>query len=59
MAQLDDCMMALAALLAAYHVFGISFPQKLHNTLDFLESLVFDMKCPQLLAAKSKKSGKM
>lgn len=59
LAQLDDCSMALAALLAAYHVFGISFPQRLHNTLDFLQSFIFDVKCPQLLSVKSERTGKM
>ncbi|XP_061482304.1 sterile alpha motif domain-containing protein 3 isoform X2 [Rhineura floridana] len=59
LAQLDDCTMALAALLASYHVFGIQYPKGLYNTLRFLESLIFEVKYPQLLSAKNKKTGKM
>ncbi|XP_044275317.1 sterile alpha motif domain-containing protein 3 [Varanus komodoensis] len=54
LAQLDDCAMALAALLASYHVFGIPFPQGLHNTLNFLKSLVFEVKVLPLLSVKTK-----
>ncbi|CAI5770090.1 sterile alpha motif domain-containing protein 3 isoform X1 [Podarcis lilfordi] len=54
LAQLDDCTMALAALLASYHVFGIPYPKRLYNTLHFLESLIFEVKCPQFLSAKIK-----
>ncbi|KAJ7395730.1 sterile alpha motif domain-containing protein 3 [Pitangus sulphuratus] len=42
LAQLDDCTMALAALVAAFHVFDIPCPKRIHRTLKFLESLVFE-----------------
>uniref|UniRef100_A0A8C3E3P3 Sterile alpha motif domain containing 3 n=1 Tax=Corvus moneduloides TaxID=1196302 RepID=A0A8C3E3P3_CORMO len=42
LAQLDDCTMALAALVAAFHVFNIPCPKRIHRTLNFLESLVFE-----------------
>ncbi|GAB0186680.1 sterile alpha motif domain-containing protein 3 [Grus japonensis] len=42
LAQLDDCTMALAALVAAFHVFDIPCPKRIHRTLSFLESLVFE-----------------
>ncbi|NXX86305.1 SAMD3 protein, partial [Urocolius indicus] len=45
-AQLDDCTMALAALLAAFHVFGIPYPKRIHRTLNFLDSLVFGVRSP-------------
>ncbi|NXE49004.1 SAMD3 protein, partial [Casuarius casuarius] len=41
--QLDDCTMALAALVAAFHVFDIPCPKRIHRTLNFLESLVSEM----------------
>ncbi|NXP49616.1 SAMD3 protein, partial [Heliornis fulica] len=41
--QLDDCTMALAALVAAFHVFDIPCPIRIHRTLNFLESLVFEV----------------
>ncbi|XP_074436843.1 sterile alpha motif domain-containing protein 3 isoform X2 [Larus michahellis] len=44
LAQLDDCTMALAALVAAFHVFDIPCPKRIHRTLSFLESLVFESK---------------
>ncbi|KAJ7407898.1 sterile alpha motif domain-containing protein 3 isoform X2 [Willisornis vidua] len=43
LAQLDDCTMALAALVAAFHVFNIPCPKRIHRTLKFLESLVFEV----------------
>ncbi|NWI88376.1 SAMD3 protein, partial [Pitta sordida] len=45
-AQLDDCTMALAALVAAFHVFDIPCPERIHRTLNFLESLVFEVRNP-------------
>ncbi|XP_006118656.2 sterile alpha motif domain-containing protein 3 isoform X2 [Pelodiscus sinensis] len=55
LAQLDDCTMALAALLAAFHVFGIQCPRRIHNTFNFLESLILEMKSPQSLPKKVKR----
>ncbi|KFR07337.1 Sterile alpha motif domain-containing protein 3, partial [Opisthocomus hoazin] len=46
LAQLDDCTMALAALVAAFHVFDIPCPNRIHRTLNFLESLVFGARSP-------------
>ncbi|NXN97126.1 SAMD3 protein, partial [Rhinopomastus cyanomelas] len=43
LAQLDDCTMALAALLASFHVFNIPCPKRIQRTLNFLESLVFEV----------------
>ncbi|NWU88687.1 SAMD3 protein, partial [Upupa epops] len=43
LAQLNDCTMALAALLASFHVFDIPCPKRIHRTLNFLESLVFEV----------------
>nr|XP_009687097.1 PREDICTED: sterile alpha motif domain-containing protein 3 isoform X1 [Struthio camelus australis] len=49
--QLDDCTMALAALVAAFHVFDIPCPKRIHRTLNFLQSLIFEMSgSPSLLA---------
>ncbi|NWX52557.1 SAMD3 protein, partial [Steatornis caripensis] len=47
--QLDDCTMALAALVAAFHVFDIPCPKRIHRTLNFLESLVFEVRSPAAL----------
>ncbi|NXF08973.1 SAMD3 protein, partial [Smithornis capensis] len=47
--QLDDCTMALAALVAAFHVFDIPCPERIHRTLNFLESLVFEVRNPAFL----------
>ncbi|XP_025066416.1 sterile alpha motif domain-containing protein 3 [Alligator sinensis] len=55
LAQLDDCTMALAALLAAFHVFDIQCPEKIHNTLNFLESLIFEVRCLQSFPVKVKR----
>ncbi|XP_057876516.1 sterile alpha motif domain-containing protein 3 [Melospiza georgiana] len=49
LAQLDDCTMALAALVAAFHVFDIPCPKRIHRTLNFLESLVFEVRSPAAL----------
>ncbi|XP_017594948.1 PREDICTED: sterile alpha motif domain-containing protein 3 isoform X1 [Corvus brachyrhynchos] len=49
LAQLDDCTMALAALVAAFHVFNIPCPKRIHRTLNFLESLVFEVRNPASL----------
>ncbi|XP_009561193.1 sterile alpha motif domain-containing protein 3 isoform X1 [Cuculus canorus] len=55
LAQLDDCTMALAALIAAFHVFDIPCPKKIHRTLNFLESLVFEVRSPASLATQVKR----
>ncbi|XP_062428541.1 sterile alpha motif domain-containing protein 3 isoform X1 [Rhea pennata] len=52
--QLDDCTMALAALVAAFHVFDIPCPKGIHRTLNFLESLVFEMRDSPSLPAQVK-----
>ncbi|KAM6279311.1 sterile alpha motif domain-containing protein 3 [Porphyrio hochstetteri] len=44
LAQLRNCTTALAALVAAYHVFDIPYPKNIHRTLNFLESLVFEVR---------------
>ncbi|KAM9156231.1 sterile alpha motif domain-containing protein 3 isoform 1-T2 [Pangshura tecta] len=53
--QLDDCTMALAALVAAFHVFGIQCPKRIQNTFNFLESLILKMRSPQSLPKKVKR----
>uniref|UniRef100_A0A8B9MGS0 Sterile alpha motif domain containing 3 n=1 Tax=Accipiter nisus TaxID=211598 RepID=A0A8B9MGS0_9AVES len=53
--QLDDCTMALAALLAAFHVFNIPCPKRIHRTLNFLESLVFEVRIPASLPTQVKR----
>lgn len=53
--QLDDCTMALAALLAAFHVFNIPCPKRIHRTLNFLESLVFEVRTPASLPTQVKR----
>ncbi|XP_068268807.1 sterile alpha motif domain-containing protein 3 [Nyctibius grandis] len=55
LAQLDDCTMALAALVAAFHVFDIPCPKRIHRTLNFLESLVFEVRSPASLSAQIKR----
>ncbi|XP_045661453.1 sterile alpha motif domain-containing protein 3 [Ursus americanus] len=52
--KVDDCVMALAALIAAYHVFGVECPRRLSQTLNFLETLIFDMHCPYFPSMKEK-----
>ncbi|KAM9006007.1 sterile alpha motif domain-containing protein 3 isoform 2-T2 [Sarcophilus harrisii] len=44
--QVDDCTMALAALIAAFHVFGVQYPRRLYHTLNFLDTLIFDINSP-------------
>lgn len=44
--RMDDCVTALAALIAAFRVFGIECPRRLSQTLNFLETLIFDMHSP-------------
>ncbi|XP_057264720.1 sterile alpha motif domain-containing protein 3 isoform X2 [Pezoporus wallicus] len=55
LAQLDDCTMALAALVAAFHVFDIPCPKRIHRTLNFLESLVFEVRSPASLFTQVKR----
>uniref|UniRef100_A0A8C6RQH6 Sterile alpha motif domain containing 3 n=1 Tax=Nannospalax galili TaxID=1026970 RepID=A0A8C6RQH6_NANGA len=43
LAKVDDCVTALAALVATFHVFGIECPRRLSQTLNFLETLIFDV----------------
>ncbi|EFB30248.1 hypothetical protein PANDA_012522, partial [Ailuropoda melanoleuca] len=52
--KVDDCVMALAALIAAYHVFGVECPRRLSQTLNFLETLIFDMHSPYFPSMKEK-----
>nr|XP_021152814.1 sterile alpha motif domain-containing protein 3 isoform X2 [Columba livia] len=52
LAQLNDCTMALAALVASFHVFDIACPKRIHRTLSFLESLVFEVRSPASLPAQ-------
>ncbi|NWV10897.1 SAMD3 protein, partial [Ptilonorhynchus violaceus] len=54
LAQLDDCTMALAALVAAFRVFDIPCPRRIHRTLSFLESLVFEVRNPASLPTQAK-----
>nr|KAF6463043.1 sterile alpha motif domain containing 3 [Molossus molossus] len=52
--KVDDCVMALAALVAAFHVFGIQCPRRLSQTFNFLETLIFDMHNPYFPSVKEK-----
>lgn len=52
--KVDDCVTALAALIAAFHVFGIKCPRRLSQTLNFLETLIFDMHSPHFSSMKEK-----
>ncbi|XP_016060356.1 PREDICTED: sterile alpha motif domain-containing protein 3 [Miniopterus natalensis] len=52
--RVDDCVTALAALVAAFHVFGIQCPRRLSQTLNFLETLIFDMHSPCFPSMKEK-----
>ncbi|XP_069867179.1 sterile alpha motif domain-containing protein 3 [Dipodomys merriami] len=52
--KVDDCVTALAALVAAFHVFGIECPRRLSQTLNFLETLIFDMHSPHFPSSKEK-----
>uniref|UniRef100_A0A8C7A6C2 Sterile alpha motif domain containing 3 n=1 Tax=Neovison vison TaxID=452646 RepID=A0A8C7A6C2_NEOVI len=52
--KVDDCITALAALIAAFHVFGVECPRRLSQTLNFLETLIFDMHSPCFPSMKEK-----
>ncbi|XP_058163412.1 sterile alpha motif domain-containing protein 3 [Dasypus novemcinctus] len=52
--KMDDCVTAVAALVAAFHVFGIKCPRRLSQTLNFLETLIFDMHNPYFPSIKEK-----
>ncbi|XP_059255135.1 sterile alpha motif domain-containing protein 3 isoform X3 [Mustela nigripes] len=52
--KVDDCITALAALIAAFHVFGVECPRRLSQTLNFLETLIFDMHSPGFPSMKEK-----
>ncbi|KAM8788391.1 sterile alpha motif domain-containing protein 3 [Rhynchonycteris naso] len=52
--KVDDCVMAVAALVAAFHVFGIQCPRQLAQTLNFLETLIFDVHGPYFPSMKEK-----
>ncbi|KAM5327084.1 sterile alpha motif domain-containing protein 3 isoform 2-T2 [Glossophaga mutica] len=54
LSKVDDCVTALAALVAAFHVFGIQSPRRLSQTLNFLETLIFDMHSPYFPSVKEK-----
>ncbi|KAM5283207.1 sterile alpha motif domain-containing protein 3 isoform 1-T2 [Hipposideros larvatus] len=55
--KVDDCVTGLAALIAAFHVFGIQCPTRLSQTLNFLETLIFDMHSPHFPSMKEKDAG--
>ncbi|KAM4865692.1 LOW QUALITY PROTEIN: sterile alpha motif domain-containing protein 3 [Thomomys bottae] len=52
--QVDDCVSGLAALVAAFHVFRIEYPRRLWQTLNFLQTLIFDMHSPHFPSSKEK-----
>uniref|UniRef100_A0A8P0S735 Sterile alpha motif domain containing 3 n=1 Tax=Canis lupus familiaris TaxID=9615 RepID=A0A8P0S735_CANLF len=52
--KVDDCVTALAALIAAFHVFGVECPRRLSQTLNFLETLIFDIHRPYFPSTKEK-----
>uniref|UniRef100_A0A2K6KLK1 Sterile alpha motif domain containing 3 n=2 Tax=Rhinopithecus bieti TaxID=61621 RepID=A0A2K6KLK1_RHIBE len=52
--KVDDCVTALAVLVAAFHVFGIECPRRLSQTFNFLETLIFDMHSPYFPSLKEK-----
>ncbi|CAO2628213.1 Sterile alpha motif domain-containing protein 3 [Lemmus lemmus] len=54
LAKVDDCVTALAALVAAFHVFGIECPRRLSQTFNFLETLIFDAQSPCFPSLKEK-----
>ncbi|XP_021246629.1 sterile alpha motif domain-containing protein 3 [Numida meleagris] len=56
-AQLSDCTAALAALVAAFHVFNIQCPSRIQRTLKFLVSLIFEMNIPQAFLPGQVKKG--
>ncbi|KAK2499604.1 hypothetical protein MC885_008882 [Smutsia gigantea] len=51
--KVEDCITAVAALLAAFHVFGIERP-RLSQTFNFLDTLIFDMHSPCFPCMKEK-----
>ncbi|XP_009450259.1 sterile alpha motif domain-containing protein 3 isoform X1 [Pan troglodytes] len=54
--KVDDCVTALAALVAAFHVFRIECPRRLSQTFNFLETLIFDMHSPYFPSLKEKEN---
>ncbi|XP_012313763.2 sterile alpha motif domain-containing protein 3 isoform X1 [Aotus nancymaae] len=52
--KVDNCVTALAALVAAFHVFGIEYPRRLAQTFNFLETLIFDMHSPYFPSSQEK-----
>ncbi|EHB17381.1 Sterile alpha motif domain-containing protein 3 [Heterocephalus glaber] len=52
--KVDDCVTALAALVAAFHIFGIKCPRRLSQTLNFLETLILDTHNPPCPSLKGK-----
>eukprot|EP00076_Gallus_gallus_P039454 XP_025004992.1 sterile alpha motif domain-containing protein 3 [Gallus gallus] len=56
-AQLSDCTTALAALVAAFHVYNIQCPSRIQRTLKFLVSLIFEMNIPQAFLPGQVKRG--
>ncbi|XP_049994030.1 sterile alpha motif domain-containing protein 3 [Alexandromys fortis] len=54
LAKVDDCVTALAALVAAFRVFGIECPRRLSQTFNFLETLIFDAQSPCIPSLKEK-----
>nr|BAC03765.1 unnamed protein product [Homo sapiens] len=54
--KVDDCVTALAALVAGFHVFRIECPRRLSQTFNFLETLIFDMHSPYFPSLKEKEN---
>ncbi|XP_072822411.1 sterile alpha motif domain-containing protein 3 isoform X1 [Vicugna pacos] len=52
--KVDDCVTALASLIAAFRVFGIQCPRRLSQTLNFLDTLIFDEHSPYFPSMKEK-----
>ncbi|XP_045398270.1 sterile alpha motif domain-containing protein 3 [Lemur catta] len=52
--KVHDCVTALAVLVAAFHVFGIECPRRLSQTLNFLETLIFDVHSPYFPSLREK-----
>ncbi|XP_023368391.1 sterile alpha motif domain-containing protein 3 [Otolemur garnettii] len=52
--KVDNCVTALAVLVAAFRVFGIECPRRLAQTLNFLETLIFDVHSPYFPTLKEK-----
>nr|XP_019585020.1 PREDICTED: sterile alpha motif domain-containing protein 3 [Rhinolophus sinicus] len=55
--KVNDCVTGLAALVAAFHVFGIECPTRLSQTLNFLQTLIFEMHSPHFPSMKEKDVG--